>query len=94
MGSSWTLYNQTSGSSSVIHFNAVPSPGPNTYSRLLNGNNLTGTWGTSVVTEQQLRLCPDQSKWISSCVLFGLRIDNANTASMADHHGDILRLTR
>lgn len=42
--STWTFYNETSGSTSNITFNQ-----DGTYSRILHDNNLTGVWNSNLV---------------------------------------------
>jgi hypothetical protein len=85
----WTLYNESSGSTSIMKFNSN-----DTYTRNLHGNNLTGNWQSSIVTEQQVQLCPTEPKWTSGCILVGLRIENPHSIGFMDSHGDRMHLMR
>jgi hypothetical protein len=85
----WTLYNETSGSTSIMKFNS-----DGTYTRNLHDNNLTGNWQSSIVTEQQVQLCPTEPKWTSGCILVGLRIENPHSIGFMDSHGDRMHLMR
>src|SRR5215510_1372471 len=67
----WTLYNESSGSSSIMKFND-----DGTYTRNLHGNNLTGNWQSNIVIEQRVQLCPTEPKWTAQCILVGFRVDN------------------
>ncbi len=42
----WTLYNETRGSTSIMKFNS-----DGTYARSLHDNNLTGNWQSSIVAD-------------------------------------------
>jgi hypothetical protein len=62
LNTTWTMYNESSGSTSTIKFN------DSTYTRTLHGNDLTGIWSSNVITAQQLQLCPSEQKWTSGCL--------------------------
>jgi len=86
---SWTLYNETSGSQSIINFSSDGS-----YIRNLHGNNLSGNWQSSIVVEQRVKMCPTEPKWTGQCIRVGLLIENPNSILFSDGHGGIMHLLR
>jgi hypothetical protein len=88
LNTTWTMYNESSGSTSTIKFN------DSTYTRTLHGNDLTGIWSSNVITAQQLQLCPSEQKWTSGCLLAILRVESPNQAEFMDTHGDRIHLMR
>jgi hypothetical protein len=88
-GTTWTLYNESSGSSSTIIFNQN-----GTFTRLLHDNQLKGVWTSHIIIAQELRLCPDESKWMNGCILAILKEDSPNSALFIDKHFDHLHLMR
>jgi hypothetical protein len=85
----WTLYNETSGSSSTIIFNAN-----GTFTRLLHDDQLKGVWTSHTIVAQELRWCPDESKWMNNCITTILKPDSQNSAIFTDKHLDHLHLMR
>ena len=89
LAGAWKLYNETSGSTSIMKFNS-----DGTYIRSLHGNNLTGVWYSSIVTEQRVQLCPTEQKWTSQCELAGFMVVNPNSVIFLDRHGGRMQLMR
>jgi hypothetical protein len=91
----WELYNSTSGSQSTINFSG--NDGGN-YSRILNGNVLTGMWQSQLVIEQRVQLCPTLNdegiKWTEKCIQVGILVENPHRILFTDGHGGRMELSR
>jgi hypothetical protein len=89
-GSTFQMYNQTSGSTSTIHFNPDGS-----YSRVLGDHNMTGTWTSNEIITQKLTLCPtateDTDKWTDRCLTTILK-NEGDYLLMTDHHDSTIHL--
>jgi hypothetical protein len=94
----WTLYNGTSGSTSLMQFNH-----DGTYDRILHGNDWRGIWDASIVTEKVLQMCPTYSHPTRSdddggggqvCDLIGLEPDTPNSIGFLDTYGHGMHLIR
>jgi len=85
----WTMYNQTSGSTSTLTFGDDGK-----YVRSLHGNDLKGEWFSSPQLEQSLQMCPTAEKWMNGCIDFSFKPGNPNHLEFYDLHGDVIHLMR
>jgi hypothetical protein len=98
----WTLYNESDGTTSLLQFNRN-----GTYSELPsydiynnkdndeNGNsNSAGIWNTSIITKEVLQICPTEPKLMSGCMLIGLKPNpyTPSTVQYMDDHGGTMSL--
>jgi hypothetical protein len=87
----WTLYNESSGTTSLLQFNH-----DGTYNKVSDdGNsNSTGIWNTSIETKEVLQICPTEPKLMSGCMLIGLKPDpnTPDQVGFMDNHGGTMRL--
>jgi hypothetical protein len=82
----WTLYNGTNGSTSLMQFNR-----DGTYDRILHGNDWRGIWDASIITEKTLQMCSTEPD-AGHCDLIGLEPDTPNSIGFLDSLGHTMHL--
>jgi hypothetical protein len=89
----YTLYNETSGSTSLMRFNH-----DGTYDRILHGNDWRGIWDATIILEKILQMCPTYEPGTSSspvgCNLIEMKLDTPSSLGYLDSYGNTMHLIR